>query len=206
MPSNSPSRHSTVAVFSATVVAAATIGSGFVAYFNGNTYQAGTQEVTTASGSTVTAGGGAFQATNLAGAACLKDTSGRYRDCYQKSTLTNTGACVAGGCATKAYVVASIPKPFTGTGVIKNVDVTCDGQGRSGRIWINQGATATAATSGSSLLNLAGPTISSGSSIVFSTGSTRWSELTPFLNLYAGVDVDVSGCLFSVTSDEVYNP
>lgn len=68
MASNSPSRNKTVAVFSASVVAAATV-SGLVAYFNGDTYQAGTHEATTLSGATVTAGGG--DVTISAGSATL---------------------------------------------------------------------------------------------------------------------------------------
>lgn len=65
MPSSNPSRASTAKVFSATVVAAASV-VGLVAYFNGDTYQAGTHEATTISGATVTAGGG-LQSINASG-------------------------------------------------------------------------------------------------------------------------------------------
>lgn len=183
------------------------LAAGVVLYNQGDVVTTGTNSAATQSGSTVTAGGGTFQGTNLADAACRKDsTTGRYYDCYQDSTLTDTGSCVAGGCATKGYVVASIQKPYSGSGVIKRIEFTCDGQGKAGRLWVNQGASATAATSGSSLTNLAGVTFGSGATVVFSTGSVRWSETTPYLNLYSGVDVGSSGCLFSVDSDEVYNP
>lgn len=59
MASSNPSRAATVAVFSATVVAVATVAS-YVAYFNGDTYTNGTAAATTMSGTTVKANGGAF--------------------------------------------------------------------------------------------------------------------------------------------------
>lgn len=88
MPSSNPSRASTVKVFSATVVAVATV-AGFVAYFNGDTYTNGTQEATTVSGATVTAGGGTqtfnangarfstLEATTVSGAT-VKNTDGSF--------------------------------------------------------------------------------------------------------------------------------
>ena len=203
MSSSNPSRASTVKVFSASVLAAATV-AGFVAYFNGDTYQAGTQEVTTASGSTVTAGGGTFQATNLANAACRKDTLGRYYDCYQVAQLTNTGACV-GPCSDKSYHVASITKPFTGSGTIRRIEVSCDHVGVSSTLYASQVATSSTA-SGNNILTK--KTIGSGASIVSSTGSNVWAEATPDLRVFAGtrLGVNSSKCIVSVVSDEMYNP
>lgn len=201
MPSNSPSRNSTVAVFSASVLAAATV-SGFVAYFNGDTYQVGTQEVTTASGSTVTAGGGRFQATNLAEAKCLKDDNGRYYDCYQEAPFTATGGCVAGGCGTKSYNVASITKPFTGSGVIRNTQVTCDNVGLSTAISVGQ----VAATTSSGVGIFRKVTISSGSLLGTNSGNVIWNETTPIIKVSASANVNSDKCLLAVWSDEMYNP
>jgi hypothetical protein len=201
MTSSNPSRASSVKVFSASVIAAASV-SGLVAYFNGDTYQSGTQEVTTASGSSVTAGGGRYIATNLADAACRKDINGRYYDCYQSITLTNTGGCVAGGCSTRSYNVASLTKPFAGTGVIRRVDVTCDNQPVNTTTTVGQVTATTASGNGIWIRR----SILSGATLVYGTGSQQWLETTPILKLSAGARVGVSQCLFSVTSDEAYNP
>lgn len=190
----------------ASSVVAALIAGGYVAYNNGNTYTAGTQNATTTSGATVTAGGGTFKATNLGNAACRKSTNGRYYDCHQEVTLSNTGACVAAGCGTKSYHVASITKPFTtGSGVIKRVEVNCDNPGISSTLYAAQVATASV-LSGTNVL--AKKTIGSGTLVVFSTGGLLWSELTPDLRVFAGTRLGVgsSQCMLSVDSNEMYNP
>lgn len=202
MPSNSPSRNKTVAVFSASVLAAATV-SGFVAYFNGDTYQVGTQEVTTASGSTVTAGGGTFRATNLSDAACRKDTSGRYYDCYQKVVLTNSGGCVAAGCGSKSYNPGAITKPYTGSGVIRTVTVSCDGQPVATTLSVGQVSALTASSSSVWLRK----GVASGSLLINSTGAHLWSETTPYIKASAAVALGAgTNCLMTVVSDEMYNP
>lgn len=145
-----------------------------------------------------------FDSTNSQ-AACTK-YGNRYIDCYQQVTFTNTGACVAGGCGTKSYHVASITKPYSGSGVIKRIEATCgDNPGISSTLYGAQVATASTA-SGNNLITK--KTIGSGAVVVYSTGSVVWAETTPDIRLYAGTRIGTGNaeCLLSVWSDEVYNP
>lgn len=199
MASSQTSWFKSAVQFGTTAVASATIAAlGVVAYIGGDTYQSGTAEITTASGVTVTAGGGRFQVTNLADAACRKDTSGRYYDCYQTATFTNTGASVG----THYYNVASITKPYTGSGIIKLVQVSCDLQPVSTVVSIDQLASTTGC--GTTLINKR--TIGSGTVIAFSTGSTVWAENKPYVKVSARARVGATQCLLTVISDEAYNP
>lgn len=200
MASSSPSRFSTVAVFSTSVIAAATV-SGYVAYFNGNTYQAGTHEVTTASGATVTAGGGAFQATNLGNAACRKSTNGLYYDCYQETFATATGGCVSGGCSTRSYNVASITKPFTGSGTIQRVQYDCRTNGISRATTIGTVSATTA--SGNDLINRVA--VNSGATTVTNdSGTTVWGNVKPIIKVSTPGSIQTNQCILRVWSNGNY--
>lgn len=139
-------------------------------------------------------------------AAC-RDYGGRLIDCYQQVAFTNTGACLAAGCtgAGKSYHVASITKPYSGSGVIKRVDVTCDDLGVSSTLYAAQ-VTAASTISGTNVLTK--KTIGSGSVVISSTGSLVWAEGTPAIRVYAGTRLGTKSdqCAIGIWSDEVYNP
>lgn len=162
-------------------------------------------------GSTTTPNAVTFDSTNSQ-AACQKYGS-RHFDCYQQVVFTATGGCVAGGCGTKSYNVASVTKPYTGSGVIKRVEVTCDNQGKATTIDVGQVAAVTA--SGSEIM--ADKLIGSGTLfsragfgntlLAIASGATVWSETTPFLKVSSNSTVGPhQACLLSVWSDEMYNP
>lgn len=192
-----------------TSVSIATMSSlGVVQYTTGNTYQEGTAEFTSQSGATVTAGGGRFTATAVNGFPCLVDpvTNQRY-NCRQSVIFSATGACVAAGCtgaSGKSYHVGSITKPFTGSGVIKEVLVSCDNEAPVSTLYSAQVATAST-ISGTNLFGV--KTIGSGSSVVHNTGSWLWAEGTPDVRFFAGRRLNSSTqCAATVISDEMYNP
>ncbi len=203
MASNTPSLFKSVAVFSATVLSASTV-AGYVAYFNGNTYTVGTAAATSYSGSTLTGGGGTFIATNSADAACRKNTvTGKYYDCHQEAVFTNTGASTGA----KYYNVASITKPFTGSGITKMVQVACGRtQTVSARISVDQLANTT--TSGTAILNHkligSGTYVLSTSVGATNSGSSVWGNATPNIKVSASAAVGPSGaCRIMVDSDQM---
>lgn len=214
MPSAKPSWLKNVVLVGTTAVAVSTFSDlNIVQYITGNSYQAGTSEITTASGVTVTAGGGQFIATQLNGAPCRQDpVSGRKYDCVQHAVFAATGGCVAQGCGTRSYNPASITKPYTGSGVIKRVEVSCDRSMVSTYIDVDQ----LAATTSSGHAIMQDRLIGSGALVAkdgfgsdlftIASGSLLWKETTPILKVSAGDNVKASQCLFSVWSDEMYNP
>lgn len=212
MPSRIPTKFTSGIIIGATLgaIGTATLKSGYVGLDEGSREVRGT-----ASGVSLTAGGGTFQATNLADAACRKSTNGRYYDCYQEAVFTNTGGCVAGGCSTRSYNVASITKPFSGTGVIKRTDVTCgDDQGVATAITV--GTVSATTSSGSNVLfrkNIgSGATISTitgntASALMAYSGAIVWTELNNKLKVSASAKVGAhQQCIIGVWSDQVYNP
>lgn len=138
--------------------------------------------------------------------ACFKYGT-RHVDCYQQVTLTaGTGACVAAGCtgaSGKSYHVASITKPYTGSGVIRRVEITCDGHAPSSTLYAAQVATSST-ISGTNIFGV--KTVGSGAVLVNSTGSIVWSKSTPDIRVYTGKKITQTECLLAVWSDEVNNP
>ena len=164
-----------------------------------------TVKVLSFTGSSTAASGFSFDSTNSQ-AACLK-YGATATDCYQQQVFTaGTGACVAAGCtgaSGKSYHAVSITKPYSGSGVIKRVEVTCDGHNPSTTLYAAQVATAST-VSGNNILGI--KTVSSGSLVVSSTGGLLWAEATPDIRVFLGKKSTNSQCLFRVWSDEMYNP
>lgn len=191
MASQKPSR-STFLVIGATVLTALGIGSYRLVVQGSANIQG------TASGTTLTAGGGRFQATNLADAACRKSLGGNYYSCFQEVAFTNTGSCVTSGCATKAYTVATITKPYTGSGGLERIVVNCGAQPVATNVFVDQSTTAST-TSGAGFFNRVA--ISSGAIKTFSgTGGTLWRMNTPIIKVTAAARVGASHCVLQVNS------
>lgn len=162
----------------------------------------GTTKVLSLSGSTTTPSSIIYDTTNSQ-AACTK-YGPNFIDCYQEAVFTSTGGCVSGGCATRSYNVASITKPFSGSGSIKKVLVSCDNQGKAVQIDVGQVAATT--QSGNTMINNA--SIGSGILLSFGTGGGfRWNEPTPNLKVSASSTVGPhQACLLQVWSSNMYDP
>lgn len=172
--------------------------TGYQVYINGDSKQVGnTYIVGTTSGTTVAAGGGRFQATNLADAACLKSTNGNYYDCYQEVAFTNTGGCVAGGCNTRSYNVASITKPYAGSGTVREVQTAC---GTQGAVATNVSVGFVSATTASASTVLSRRTTGSGAIQKNGSGSFVWGNALPILKVSAAAKVGTNNCYLKVWS------
>ena len=139
-------------------------------------------------------------------AACLKYGNNFY-DCYQESTFISTGSCVAGGCAVKSYNVASVTKPYSGSGSIKKVLVTCDKQPVATRVDVDQ----VSATTGSGVGFMNDVAIGSGVTVAYgSGGGILWRENRPVVKVSASARVagsaGVSECQLQVWSSGTYDP
>ncbi len=175
------------------------LAAGVVLYNEGDVRTTGTDNAFTQSGSTVAAGGGRLQLANLGNAACERSPSGRYFNCYQETTLTDTGGCVAAGCGSRSYNPASITKPYTGSGLINSVSLTCGPSTVSTNVSAGQVSASTASGFGVWTRKFLG----SGAIAAYQTGSQVWAKATPIIKLSTPARVGTSTCIFAVKSEQV---
>lgn len=161
-----------------------------------------TVKVMAFTGSTTAPSALSFDSTNSQ-PGCVK-YGNNFIDCYQEAVFTSTGGCVAGGCATKSYSVASVTKPFSGSGSVKKIITSCDRQGKAATIDVDQVSATTA--SGAGFMN--NVSIGSGSLAGYgSGGGILWREDKPIIKVSASSTVGPhQACLLQVWSSGTYDP
>lgn len=199
MASAQNTRLSTLVV-SAAAIAASVVGS-YQLYISGNTYVTGTANAVASSGGTLTYGGGIASNTNLGTASCTLSSDGTYVNCYQSVVATATGGCLAAGCTSRSYNVASITKPYTGSGTIRHAEFNCRKSGISRAYTIGTVAATTA--SGNDIANRV--TVNSGSTtLTNNSGSQVWGNVKPILKVSTSASIQSNQCMLRVWSSGNY--
>jgi hypothetical protein len=152
----------------------------------------GTTKLLALSGSTTAPNSVGFDSTNTQ-AACIK-YGVNFVDCYQEVPFTNTGASFGAG---TYYNVASITKPYSGSGGITRVVVNCGAQPIATNVSVDQVSSLT--SSGTYFLSRVA--IGSGAIKAFSgTGGVLWRMNTPYIKVTASAKVGASHCVLQVRS------
>ncbi len=124
-----------------------------------------------------------------------------FIDCYQRAVFTNTGGSVGAG---TYYNVASITKPYAGSGSIRDVLVTCaNSQGKATNVSVDQVTLTT--NSGTGIFNK--KAIGSGAYMSYGSGGVMWRKDKPFIKASTSTTAGIhQACQLEVWSSGFYTP